>query len=57
MYTKKEFVLPDYLVKKTGLAKIQDKKVQRQKINIDINNFLRKGNKITVIKPTRHRNF
>lgn len=54
MDTKKEFVLPNYSVKKTGIAKINDKKKQRQKIYIDTQNFLRKGHKITVIKVTQH---
>lgn len=40
MDKKQAFVLPDYTVKKTGLAKLKNKKLQRQKLNIDIKNFL-----------------
>ena len=56
MDKKQGFVLPDYTVKKTGLAKIKNKKLQRQKLNIDIKNFLRKGHKIKVLSTQKFRN-
>lgn len=39
-------------IKATGLARIKDKKLQRQRLNLDIKNFLQKGYKIKKI-PSR----